>query len=618
MIQTQHFFVLYRPDRPHAVWHLDVVRRTLSRLRLRPEGMWHVVASGPLLVGWLGGAKDVGDSRAPFLLYAGDLAEPDWPAALGPDWIARLAADPPTRDFPLDGAFCALAVDPVSCRAAVCTDRFGLFPCYRLEHAGAYAFATSLALLTALTRPSCRLNRAAVYEMIGFHLVLGNRTFLQEIELVPPASVVRIGGAAGLASDAYWDWGRIGEPARQTGSRRRDDVHETYAMIEQAVLRSVRGAGRVGLGLSGGLDSRMLAAVLARNGVPCHAYNMDFGRETPIARQVASTLRIPLRVLPVLAAPARTILAGHEAIDCQYDVNQTWGGDMAEQAARDGCDVFLDGLAFDAILGTVHRVAGADVASLSAGLKGYYQEIGVKSLGRVTGTATAARIQESWDDSIRSAARDCLENAEERASDYFLMVNRIRRYTFGFGLANLYHLPGRYPYVTRALFDHCMRLPLEQRQEHRLYRRIYCELFPDLARIPWAKSNRPLDKFGRSPESSRPWHILAAAVRRLSRGRLQLPGSSSLLHEFRVRPELREPFLRRLRRPTMLGTTGCIPEQTILRLFHKQQAGYDYLGLLQALFTVENFLVRFVKDGVVRLQEQGGSSPCILAEGTGL
>ena len=147
--------------------------------------------------------------------------------------------------------------------------------------------------------------------------------------------------------------------------------------------------------------------------------------------------------------------------------------------------------------------------------------------------------------SLEAAAGACREQAGPNASDYFVMTNRIRKYTFGYCLANLHHLPGAFPYVTRELFEHCMRLPRSERQEHNLYRRIYREKFPELARVPWAKTGLPLDRYGPSPDKAA-WRIWAEAVlRRLSGGLVNVTYSWSFDAALRTRRDLAATFARR-------------------------------------------------------------------------
>jgi asparagine synthetase B (glutamine-hydrolysing) len=594
--------VLYRPAGISEPWRVEEIRRRLASLPAPWAGPWHLCAAGPLLLGWVGGAETARAAEAPLLVWAGELAAPRPGEARSPDLAARLSAGDWEGEFPLDGAFAAVALDPAAARAALVTDRFGLFPLYHLEHAGLHAYATSLRVLTALTRPSCRLDVESAYQILCLQLIIGDRTLLREVRLVAPASAVLLHGTEPAAAP-YWEWSRLGPAIEPAAVRARDLGRETYALIERAVLRAVpAGTRRIGVPLSGGLDSRMLAAVLAKNGVPFRAYNMDFGREHAIARRVARALAAPLRVLPMLAEPA-AIPAAHEAIDGAYHVNQVWGWDMARRAAaEDGCDLFLDGLAFDTILGSVHHVGGDDPTALARALQGNYQDVDEALLASVTGPEAAAAVQESLRAALLAAARVSIDRAGPRASDHFLMNNRIRRYTFGYCLANLRHLPCGFPYVTRELFEHCLRLPLGERLEHNLYRRIYRELFPELARIPWAKTGLPLDRYGPPPGESR-WKLrLVAVIRRLTRGRVSLQAKGSFDTNFRKRPEFRAVFARRLQADGKY-LHAVLPPETVANTLRDEMAGRNLGGVIQGLYSVANFLAHHVGAGRVTLAD---------------
>jgi asparagine synthetase B (glutamine-hydrolysing) len=599
---VRHFFVLYRADGAAEPWRPSDLRARLADLPSPWSGPWQLCQAGPVVLGWAGGAAGSRATDAPLLVWAGELTAPAAAEAQSHELAARLAAGGWEGEFPLDGAFAAVALDPAAARAALVTDRFGLFLLYHLEQAGLHAYATSLRVLTALTRPTCHVDVESVYQMLCLQLILDNRTLLREVRLVPPASTVLL-HSAGPAVAPYWEWARLGPATEPAAVRSRDLVRETYALIERAVLRAVpAGARRIGVPLSGGLDSRMLAAVLAKNGVPFRAYNLDFGREHAVARRVADTLRVPLRVLPMLAEPA-AIPEAHEAIDCAYHVNQVWGWDMARRAAaEDGCDLFLDGLAFDTILGSVHHVGGDDPGALARALQGNYQDVDEGTLASVAGREAAAAVQGSLWAALLEAARVSIGRAGPRASDHFLMNNRISRYTFGYCLANLRHLPCGFPYVTRELFEHCLRLPLGERLEHNLYRRIYRELFPELARIPWAKTGLPLDRYG-PPRGQNRWLLrLVAVVRRLTRGRANFQGKGSFDADFRKRPEFRAVFVKRLQADGKY-LHAALPPETSANTLRGEMAGRNLGGIIQGLYTVANFMAFHAGEGHVTLAD---------------
>jgi asparagine synthase (glutamine-hydrolysing) len=578
---TRHFFVLYRPRKPWAGEALLEVKNALPR---SPGAEWHVLRAGPLLLGWVGTLDN--PKEKPFLHWAGDLVRPD--GASSPEFAAELAEGRPETAARLDGAFAALAFTSAGPRATILTDRFGLVPVYCHEKAGTFAYATSLRLLAALVPPACHIDRRGVFEMLGLGMVLGNRTFLREVSLVPPATAVALHYDRPILS-CYWDWQGLGQSTQPAEA---DLVHGTYELIERAVLRAVTDRKKIGVPLSGGLDSRMLCAVLAKNSVPFTAYNINFGAETAVARRVAKTLRVPLRVLPMLPHPEHDIPAAHDAVDCSYHVNQTWGFDMARTAAQDGCDVLLDGLAFDAILGSVHEVPAGDAADMARALHQNYREVDRASVERLSGPVSAKAFCDSLLASLQEMARECREQAGPNASDYFVMTNRVRKYTFGYCLANLHFLPGSFPYVTRELFEYCIRLPRSERHEHNLYRRIYREKFPELARIPWAKTGLPLDRYGPSPDAA-PWRVwLEAVLRRLSGGRISFTYSWSFDAALRNRRDMTATFARRLRTPDA-KVGGCLPPETVPYTWGREFAGRNLGAFLQGLYTVENFLANF-------------------------
>jgi hypothetical protein len=589
MSRLDHFLVLYRstPDAPPLAREEQALRSALSGSR-----PLHVRAHDPFLIAWTGAAQ--GDERAAFLRLVGD------PYNAGTARPADIAAGVVEAAGELDGAFAGFALNPTSGQCTLVTDRFGLIPLYVHERDGTHCYSTSLPLLLSLRQPACRVDAAAVREMLVLRMVLGNRTLFQEIGLVAPATALRLGEGP-PAPAPYWTWHEIDAGPRRSGEDLRDLVHETYALVEQAVLRGVPpkppGAwSGVALPLDGGLSSRLLLAVLTGNGVPVQAYARGLAGEG-IAREVAQALGVSLCTLRVLD-PARSLPLAHDAIDCAYHIDQASGWDLARQAAEeDGCAVLFDGLGLDGILGSVLPPCGdADdlVRVLETRCTDPDEEDRKRALGEHAGTlfqAVRASLQEQ--------AREAIDAAGPRAADHFLMTNCIRKHAFGRCLANLPHLPGRFPFVTTRLFEHCMRLPPALRSEHVLFRELFRERFPDLARIRWERTGLPLDRYALAqPGRWRRW--LEGVVHQLSRGRLSLSGRGHFDRAFRTHAPLRQVFLEVLEREVP-GLDGVLPADLAARAAQRHLAGRDLGGLLQGLYTVKHFLGRFVAPGMATL-----------------
>src|SRR5262249_21177278 len=121
-----------------------------------------------------------------------------------------LAAGSTREAARLDGAFAVLAFDPGTGRAALATDRFGLMPLY-CRQADGWCCATSLALALALDRADPRGDAVAAFEMLVLHMALGDRTLIDGVHLVPPATLVTVGDQP-PHSASYWNWRHLADP----------------------------------------------------------------------------------------------------------------------------------------------------------------------------------------------------------------------------------------------------------------------------------------------------------------------------------------------------------------------------------------------------------------------
>jgi hypothetical protein len=582
MSPLDHFLVLYRSTPSAPVFPREEFQQRLAAyhglgphhgledspvaLLPSPSGL-HFLQAGPFLLAWHGAKAEQG---IPFLRILGN------PYNVGTARPTEIAAGKVVAAGELDGAFSAFAFDPSTQQGTLLTDRFGLFPLYVHEHDGVLCYSTSLPLLLALCRPKCSIDPLAVHQMLTLRRVLGNRTFFREINLVAPATAVHL-RTGPPSQSVYWKWDAIREAANESES---DLVAHTYALVEQAILRGVPAkVKQVLLRLGGGLDSRLLAAVLARNGVPVQAWCSDAGSEAVIARAVAQTLGMALRVGP--GSPPESIPLAHLASDCGYHVSVLRGWEMARRAAEEGgCDVLFDEPGFDRLLELPQENQEQTAAELAHPLQ---RLIGLDaSLGALLDEPERIAINSAVSDSLQAHVQESIDKAGARASDHFWMMNSFRRYTFGSALSNLIHLPGRYPFVTTRLFEHLIGLPAELRREHRLFHRLFQEVFPDLARIPSAV-----------PKPKRFGLMVEALVRRLSRGRLSLLEAGSFDVAFRRRGPLQDVFLAVLHGPAFGLDATILPEDLPARAVDRHLAGWNLGGLLQGLYTVKHFLARF-------------------------
>ena len=166
-----------------------------------------------------------------------------------------LFADPVALLARLDGPFVIAAVDGTG-RVILGTDRLGTRPCYYRADDG-LRFASGLApLLVGIDDPT--MDEQAVADMLLMGSVWGEKTLVEGVTKLPPATVLDYDDGA-LSTERYWSPSFDALPA--------DDYLPGLVEHYRTVIDDMSSTmdGDVGLWLSGGLDSRTMAAELSHH-----------------------------------------------------------------------------------------------------------------------------------------------------------------------------------------------------------------------------------------------------------------------------------------------------------------------------------------------------------------
>jgi asparagine synthase (glutamine-hydrolysing) len=173
-------------------------------------------------------------------------------------------------------------------------DPFGEKPLFYHEAPGRVTFASELRALAALPSLPRRLDEAALGAFLCLNYVPGEATLLASVRRLAPGSF-RVYGADGrVRQEAYWG------PPRP--SPRRCSLAEALGALRTELDRAVRYAlvsdVPVGIFLSGGMDSSLVAESAMRQGRLTRAYCLDLPgagySEWERARSVADRLSLPL------------------------------------------------------------------------------------------------------------------------------------------------------------------------------------------------------------------------------------------------------------------------------------------------------------------------------------
>jgi asparagine synthase (glutamine-hydrolysing) len=202
------------------------------------------------------------------------------------------------------GMFAAALWDRKERQLVLWRDRAGKKPLYYAAEDGRFAFASELpALLTLLSRrPGIR--RAAVADYLRYGFVPQPATIYEGVHAVPPGGVLVVRPGEAPRVRRYW---RRAAGAPFPGTRA-EALAELDRRLAEAVRLRLRSDVPVGVFLSGGIDSGLVAHYAAReNRADLMAFVVSVDDpaldEGPAALEVARRLGIPAERIDLAIAP---------------------------------------------------------------------------------------------------------------------------------------------------------------------------------------------------------------------------------------------------------------------------------------------------------------------------
>ncbi len=385
------------------------------------------------------------------------------------------------------GQFAAAIWDSAVSALVLVVDRLGGRPLYLGGCDDLTIVASELkALVAAGLEPVLDLDGAA--ELLSYEHLLGERTLLTGVRLLPPASTTVIAGGDVRTLDR----GRYRlRPAAQ--AELDTCIGRFGSLLDRAVLR--RHDADTGLALSGGLDSRCLATIVARRWPGSHAFTFGAAgsEELERAAAVARLTGLPhtITTLPegyVARDATETVWLTEGQIRCFHSHHLALRSVRREHHVRS----LLVGYAGDVVVRAGPMTLSGDFGFRSGG----DDPIGVihaRSAVAIDDVTFERVLTPRFADELRGRARDGLRRAFERLEGPF----ELRR--LDFAVEEVYRrkiLPGvelyaddvvhRDPYVDHDLLDFLAAIPLQLRAGGSL-QRAYLRRFPTLARVPSPK-----------------------------------------------------------------------------------------------------------------------------------
>ena len=296
--------LITRMARECAEHQLSQMLQTLQHESFYTSGTWIDAANG-IYVGWVA-RKGSFDAEMPLqnesgevtlLLSGEEFPKPGTASALkarghaiadGPSYLVHRYEEEP--DFPrgLNGRFHGLVADRVRGTATLFNDRYGLQRLYYHEAPDTVYFAAEAKAILRV-RPELRsMDARGLGEFIVCGCVLENRTLFSGIHVLPPGTAWSFQKGKLAKKASYFE-------SREWEEQEPLEPEAYYTRLRDAFVHNLpryfNGHERVGVSLTGGLDTRIIMAwrKAEANSLPCYTYGSMYrdNQDVQLARRVA-------------------------------------------------------------------------------------------------------------------------------------------------------------------------------------------------------------------------------------------------------------------------------------------------------------------------------------------
>jgi len=476
----------------------------------------------------------------------------------------------------MTGAFAIAIWDKRNQNLLLITDYLGLRPIYYSTFNGIFRFASEVKGILSDPLFPHKINDSAFADFFYFGNILGEKTFFDNIQMVPPASILRYDHGQ-IKKNSYWDFS-FPDNYPPHPDRWYDDLINNA--IDSSVKKMVRPGLKYGLSLSGGLDSRWIAAYMSKYCPDSLTFTLGMpgSDDTPIAEQVARETHLKHQYWE-----SSTSYIAEMGETYSYLVDGMDGlGSMDEfpLSSRVGnyVDVSVGGLLGGPMFGYYIDPVSVNLRKKDVMKYFLWRFTGKGTLdlfGQVFGLKKGQELGALAIDSLNQ----CIETAPfQRGFQIFQYLNlkyNQNRSTNLAQLAKLAFVDIYHPLTDRNVVIAATQLPASQLVLEKAYRRAMVTHFPELSKIPWTYTLTPLSISTPAAVMKKiAQHTLGLWLRKTPLGNHQLIRPRRYLsnHSLWSRGSLR-PFIEETLLSPDANATGLFDHDGLRNIVHEHMEG---------------------------------------------
>ena len=331
-------------------------------------------------------------------------------------------------------------------------------------------------------------------DFFSFGYVFGDKTFFKNINLLPTGSILTWQKQT-LDIKKYWDLAYCEEYKNKD---KREYTEEMYLLLKQAVNRQMAGEYRIGIPLSGGLDSRAIIANIKKEHYPLDTYTFGRGQcaDLKYAREIANILGAVHRHYPL--EPEKIVMQFEQTVRLTEGMFSVFDNHELSlfKGIKEHCDVLLDGLSGAILLGSFMN-DNLSSMGINDDLDLFYTSFGnlfIKQnalFRKPNWGAIEGQARESFSGELQKARQH--NNMTYNIIEYIDQKNEQRRMLLNGPVSYSSMFEMRLPLCDYDLTDFMLKLPPNLRKGKYLLIETIKNKYPELAAVPWQKTGLPLN-----------------------------------------------------------------------------------------------------------------------------
>lgn len=404
-----------------------------------------------------------------------------------------------------NGLFSLVLYDRASHELTLISDRFGFKSLFYVVRNKAFIFASELKALCVADSEERSIDEVGTLELFVYGSHFGERTWLKDYLRLPPATILSV-DVQGSTQRRYWSY-KYDESAPKLTQK---SYYSTFGdLLAKGVSRCLQGSHRVGIFLSGGYDSRSVAAAIPKAYLPIPAFTFGQAesRDVTYAQQLAARLGLDHHALteggPYLYPHCHSIVWRTEGMLPFANCTSI----RFHSRIKEKADIIL--------LGFLGEFSGSHTwprlvlaRSRNAAIDAIFDHL-IR--------ARAYRIQKAFKPQFFTSAFEALRERFKASFDFVQNEHPLNiadawnftylqpRGTFQSPSVDRYWFEARAPHMDADLVDFLLTIPPHARIEQRVYKKMIAYTFPDIRDVPCTNSGAPIN-----PNFSQEYATLAA------------------------------------------------------------------------------------------------------------